>query len=675
MTNKTLNDDEVGVLVDNKIKQAQSWYGSKLSSERERVTRYYNGELPKRQGPGSSSYVSPEVYNSCESMKAQLLETFAGGPDIVRFDPTGPQDVEPARIATEYTKYNVFQQNDGYDIISAAIHDGLTARVGIAKVWWQEDCDYTEHEFSGLDEDSVRGIASQDNVHSLEATHDEDTGTYGGKFTHKVDNGKVCIKVINPEDFAVEPQTPKLSKDYFVVHRELKQQAELIEMGYPRKLIEQCNADSDLDLNSSPEMLARFQQVDSGFRSNSNDTDDDTRWLVVNEAYIKCARKGDQYPRLYKVLRCGNVTLDIEEVDDHPFIVWSPIPIPHSFYGDNFAARVIPIQNIRSVLVRAIVDHTAITVNPRFQVLKGGLTNPKELLDNRLGGIVNVTRPDAVTPIQYANLNPFVFQTLGLLQQQNEETTGISSLSQGLNKDAVSNQNSQGMVNDLVNMSQTRQKVIARNFANQFIIPLWLKVYGLIIAKENKQNIIEVAGDWQPVDPRQWGERKRASCSVHLGYGEMDREADKLASAGAMMAQDPQLGTMFQAQGRYKMASDVLNMRGIKNINDYLTPPDKIPPPQPDPMKVQELQIEQQKAQALTMQAQAADEKVKMHGAIEEMKAKLSRLQQDFKDNIAARDADRKDADIRNKIDISQREMAIAEAAPMGTETVMISPK
>jgi len=674
MANKTLNDEEVGTLVDNKIKQAQSWYGSKLSTERERVTRYFNGEYPKRQGPGSSSYVSPEVYNSVEAMKAQLLETFAGGKDIVRFDPTSPQDVEPARIATEYTKYNVFSQNDGYEIIGSAIHDGLTARVGVAKVWWEDCEDCVDHEFQGLDEDSVHGLAAQDEISDLNATQDPD-GSYSGKLTRKTKGGQVRIKIINPEDLAVEPQTPKMSKKYFVVHRELKQQGDLIKEGYPRKLIEQCNADSDLDLNSSPEMLARFQQIDSGFRTNSNDTEDDTRWLVVNEAYVECSRDGDQYPKLYKVLRCGNVTLDIDEVDDHPFIAWAPIPIPHSFYGDNFAARVIPIQNIRSVLVRAIVDHTSITVNPRFQVLKGGLTNPKELLDNRLGGIVNVTRPDAVTPIQYANLNPFVFQTLGLLQQQNEETTGISSLSQGLNKDAVSNQNSQGMVNDLVNMSQTRQKVIARNFANQFIIPLWLKVYALIIAKEDKQSIIEVAGNWQPVDPRQWGERKRASCSVHLGYGEMDREADKLAAAGAMMAQDPQLGTMFQAKGRYKMASDVLNMRGIKNIADYLTPPDQIPPPQPDPMKVQEMQIEQQKAQALTMQAQSADEKVKMHGAIEEMKAKLQQIQQQFKDQLASRDADRKDADIRNKIDISQREMTIAEAAPMGTETVMISPK
>lgn len=675
MSKKQIDDEELDALIDTKIKESTSWYGSKLSSERERVTRYYNGEYPRRQGPGSSSYVSPEVYNSVEAMKAQLLETFAGGKDIVRFDPNGPDDVEPARIATAYTSFNVFQQNDGYRIIGDAIHDGLIARIGVAKVFWEEDCDYEDNEFDNLDEDSVHGLAAQEDVVNLAAEQDETTGAYKGHMVRKIDKGRVCIEVINPEDLSVEPQTKKMDSRYFMVHRQLKQQDELLKEGFPRKLIERCNSQTDADINSSPEQQARFQQIDSGFRNSDNNTDDDTRWLVVNECYIKIARSGDKYPKLYKVLRCGNVTLDIEEVDSHPFVVWSPIPIPHSFYGDNFAARVVPIQNIRSVLVRAIVDHTSITVNPRYTVLKGGLTNPKELLDNRLGGIVNVTRPDAVNPLQTANLNPFVFQTLGLMQQQNEETTGISSLSQGLNKDAVSNQNSQGMVNDLVNMSQTRQKVIARNFANQFIIPLWLKVYGLIVAKENKRNIIEVAGNWVPVDPRQWGERKHVSCSVHLGYGEMDREAMKLIQSASLLTKDPQLDSMFQAPGRYKMASDILNMQGIKNVSDYLTPPDQLPPPQPDPLKVQQLQIEQQKAAALTEQAQAASDKVKMHGAIEEMREKLKRIQQDFQDNIASRSEARKDADVRNRIDIAQREMAIAESIPPGSESVSIVPK
>ena len=98
-------------------------------------------------------------------------------------------------------------------------------------------------------------------------------------------------------------------------------------------------------------------------------------------------------------------------------------------------------------------------------VTKGGLTNPRELIDNRVGGLVNVTRPDAIVPMPQASLNPFVFQTLQELQDNLEETSSISSLTTGMNKDAVSKQNSAALVEQLATMSQQRQKIIARNFA------------------------------------------------------------------------------------------------------------------------------------------------------------------------------------------------------------------
>lgn len=674
MTDKALTDSSIGVLVDSKIREAIGWYNSKLSIEREKTIRYYNGEFPKRQSAGSSSYISEEVYNSVESMKAQLLETFAGGQDIVKFDALGPEDVQSSQIATAYTKHVVFSQNDGYGLFSDAIHDGLTARVGVAKVYWDECYEYEDHTFDGMDEQSVMGLAAHQDTHTLDATQGDD-GSFGGALTKKIDKSQVKIVIISPEEFSVEPQARNLGPEYFCVHRQLKQLDDLVKEGYDKEQLLKCNPENDEELNNTPEVLARFQQIDSGFRARPEDNTDDTRWLLVAEAYMKFKREGDSYPKLYKVVRCGSETLDIEAVDCHPFVAWKPIPISHSFYGNNFAARVIPTQNISSVLTRAIVDHTTITTNPRYTVLKGGLTNPKELLDNRLGGLINTTRPDAVTPLMQAPLNPFVFQTIGLLQQKLEEITGISSLSQGLNKDAVSNQNSQGLVNDLVNMSQTRQKVIARNFANQFVIPLYLKVYALVIAKEDKQKVLEIAGNWVPITPRQWCARTTCTSSLHLGYGEMDREADKMTQMAALLTQDPQLNGMFQAPGRFKMATDIFKMRGIQNVLDYLTPPDKIPPPQPDPMKTAEMQIEQTKAQAMATQAKAAEDKVTLHGQIEQMKAQLSKLQQDTTNNLKAQEEARKVAETRSKIDISQREMAIAEATAATGEQVVISPK
>ena len=117
-----------------------------------------------------------------------------------------------------------------------------------------------------------------------------------------------------------------------------------------------------------------------------------------------------------------------------PFVHFCPLPVPHSFYGSSFGKRVIDIQNARSILTRSILDHAIISNNPRYTVTKGGLVNPRELMNNKVGGLVNVTRPDAIQPLPQASLNPFVFQTLNVLQDDLENTTGVSRLSQDYQK-------------------------------------------------------------------------------------------------------------------------------------------------------------------------------------------------------------------------------------------------
>ncbi len=679
MNKNELDDEAIGSIVDAKIASSTHWYqGSRLTSERERVLKYYNGELPKRIHDGSSSYISNEVYDSVEMMKAQLLETFAGGKEIVKFNPTNPEDKQAATIATKYTDYVIFDQNDGYSVLSDAIHDALMARVGVAKVWWEERYDYEDQEFSGLPEEAIMGLASEDDITSLDASQDPMTGTYKGTLARKVNKCQVRIEVISPEEFSIEPQAKKLSKDYFCVHTTLKQYDDLVQIGYPEDKLKEAFGSADaFEVNSRPEVSARFGQIDTGLKFDEEQTQDEVKWLTVHECYIKLQRKNDKHAKLYKVVRIGKVTVDIEEVEDLPFVAWTPIPIPHSFYGNNFAYRIIQAQNIQTNLFRSIVDHASVTNNPRYTVLKGGLTNPRELLDNRLGGIVNVSRPDAVNPLLQAPLNPFIFQTIELLKAKTEQSTGISSLSQGLNKDAVSNQNSQGLVNDLVNMSQTRQKVIARNFANWFVIPLYLKVYDLVLKNEKKTNIIEVSGDWVDVDPKSWVERRSATASIHLGYGEMDRVADKYLQMAAMWAQDPQTSTLFTIENRYKMAIDVAKMRGIDNANEYLTPPDKVPPPQPDPKAMAEAQALTTKAEAAMVTAQAAMTKVTEHSKIEELKMTLDKMQSTFDNMIKQRAEDRMDADVTNKIDIAQREMDLEETMRPEEvkQTQIVSPK
>ena len=74
---KKLGEQDVLTILDANIKQAVGYFDSKLSTERQRVMEYYTAKLPFPHHDGNSKFVSQDVYNAIESMKAALLEVFA----------------------------------------------------------------------------------------------------------------------------------------------------------------------------------------------------------------------------------------------------------------------------------------------------------------------------------------------------------------------------------------------------------------------------------------------------------------------------------------------------------------------------------------------------------------------------------------------------------------------
>jgi hypothetical protein len=674
---RLLSDEALGVLMDRQVQQAVGVNTSRLSTERRKVMKYYDGTLPRPQHAGQSSYVSTDVYDAVEAMKADLLETFSGSQNIVKFAPQGPNDVEPARIATEFCSFVVHRQNPGYHIFHDALDDGLKARVGIVKVYWDPDEELVDETFDSQPEEAVITLAGQDEVKDMDATANPD-GTYSGKVTKSKDKSQIRIENVPPENFGVASWAKNLRKT-FHYQRELMTQDEIEAMGWDFSKLKDVNPITD-DADRDIETQARFNQIESGYTSQEQEAQPEMKkWQIYEciDTFIKY--KGDR-PRLYKTVVCGKVVLDCTEINRSPFKVFCPLRVAHSFWGNNFAAKVIPTQNARTVLTRSILDHAVITNNPRYTVLQGALTNPKEMLDNRLGGIVNTTRPDAVAPLLQPSLNPFVFQTLAMLKDNSEQTTGISSLSQGLNKDAISQQNSQGMVEGLVDLSKQRQKVVARNFA-EFIAEVYIEVYNLTLENQERYCVVEVAGNWVDVDPSSWEERKTYSIQFFLGQAAADAEAMKLTALAIQAKQDPFLARSMGDEGTYNLAQDIAETRGIKTFSRYFKPPAQTPPAQPSPemldlqFKQQELPIRLQEAQ-LKLQVEQTKATAEVHRSQTET-ALAQADAQGAGDELALKWADshRKDLDVANRIDIGQRELQIVEKAPPADLKAIAAPR
>lgn len=670
---KKMSDQEILVAIEKGVKESVGFHDSKLSRERQDVLEFFHGERPKPQHAGNSKYVSMDVYDAVESSKAVLLETFAAGNQIIDFTPQGPEDVVPARVATLYTDYVIHRQNNGYQIFSDIITDGLLARVGVAKVYWDKRETRTEEEFESLTTDEFDVLLGEPDVEIDDYEVDEN-GFVSGSVYRVKDTSQVCIETIPPEEFLISNRAKSIADAAFVGHRVEKTKSELIEDGYDKKIVQKLY-DSEESLYQE-EKDARFSEMDDDNVGVDDDFQDQTKKVTVYEVYITLDVEGTGVAKLYKIIKAGNYILDREEVDRKPFVPFVPLPIPHSFYGSNFAKKIIPIQNARTVLMRGILDHTVITNNPRYQVVKGALVNPRELLDNRIGGVVNVTRPDGIAPLLQASLNPFVFQTIQLLDEDKEDTTGISKLSQGLNKDAVSKQNSSAMVEQLVGLSQQRQKIIARNFANHFLIPLYLEVYRLVIENEDKQKVVELAGEWMEITPIRWSERLDVQVALKLGYGEQENEAKKYIALHQMLTADPGIQPMYGIEQRYNMLRSFLENSGVKNVNDFLIPPQDIPPPEPDPMQVAAMEMQQKQLELQERQVMVAEAKAANDAKMDQMAQDMERMKTMIDLMVKQREIERKEFDSRTRAEISMEELDILKSQdPLETkQTQIVSP-
>jgi len=657
-----LDDDKLVSILDDNIRRSVGYYDSQVSRERKKVVDYYNAVLPRPAHDGNSKYVSMDVYDAVESMKAALLETFSTGYKTVRFAAQTPDDVPLAEVATAYCDYVANRQNNLFEVMQTVIHDGLIARAGIAKVFWQPQETSHLEQIEDLTEEEFDALLAEDNVEIDEVEQDE-LGLYSGTLRVSQDASQVVIEAVAPEEFIIEPQAKDLDSVTFCAHRFTKTISELREMGYDDKLIEKIGDHEDVEMETDPEILARHEEIGSDRGFNAKGFQEQVRSITVYECYVTIDVEGTGIAELHRFVKAGNVVLEQEKVQRRPFCCFVPLPIPHAFFGNNFGSKVVPIQNARTILTRSILDHAMITNNPRYMVVKGGLTNPRELLDNRVGGLVNVSRPDAISPMPQAQLNPFIFQTIQMLDEDKEDTTGVSRLSQGLNKDAISKQNSAAMVEQLATMSQQRQKIIARNFANNFLRPLYQMIYQMVVENEPEAKIVEIAGKYVAVSPADWGSKRDVVIEMHLGYGEQEQQAQKYLALHQMMSQDPGLAPMYQAQNQYKMMSHVMENNGIKNVSDYLTPPDQLPPPQPDPAAEAAQQMQQKQMELQERQTAVAEMKAQMDAQIAQMKLQIEQMKAERNFAIQSDNMDLKEAQLEHKQHVDNAELEIAKRA------------
>jgi hypothetical protein len=355
--------------------------------------------------------------------------------------------------------------------------------------------------------------------------------------------------------------------------------------------------------------------------------------------------------------------LQKDEVYQIPFATLTPYIIPHRFYGESVADKLIEVQKIKTALLRMLLDSGYFALNQRNYVNMRAVNEftISDLLNNEPGRPVRGEGPasEAVSPISAGALNFDVFSAMEYVNTMAEGRSGIVRNAQGLNPDTLHETAKGAMA--LIAAAQKRVRMIARIFAETGIKDLFVGVHcelrnGFRQEGKSFQPIeAKVGRQWKSASPGEWPDR--CAMTVHVGVGSAGREHE-LAVAGqrlelmqsAVELQGGLEGPIVDGKNLHAALMDWEraggSKRGDKFWSDPADPNAPKPQPKPDPemMKAQaELQLKQQSAAADVQLAQTkaqTDAQLTAQKHQNDLQASAAKAEQDHQLALARLDAE-----------------------------------
>ena len=638
-----MNDSDLKAIFRAEERASLGYIGGTLSADRAKAMDYYFQSPFGNEVEGRSQVVTSDVADTVDWILPSLLRIFTAGPEVVRFDPTGPEDEDQAAQATDYVNHVFSVENPGFMILMAWFKDALLQKNGIVKVWRDEGDKWKVENYPSLQPEEAELLAGDPDVEVISKTENED-GTLGLSVRHKRPYGKSTVSGVPPEEFLISRDARSIMDARFLGHRVRKMASDLIDEGYPRKLIDSIPGEETNDRTEEREARDRYEDNEDDATGASMDRS--TRRIVVTEGYLRVDYDGDGVAELRMITMAGNEILENEPVDDHPFADLTPIPMPHKWAGRSVADLVMDLQLIRSTILRQMLDNLYLVNNARMEVVADQV-NLDDLLTSRPGGIVRTRAAGMVKPIEVPPVFQHAMPALEWLSAEKEKRTGVTSYNQGVDANSL-NKTAHGLQN-ILNQAQQRIELIARVFAETGVRRLFKLILRCEAKHQTKEKLIRLRNKWVPMDPRTWSSEMDCSVAVGLGTGNRDQMLMQLMNIGGIMKEYIALqggveGPFVSRQNLWNWNKAVTENSGFKSPETFFSDPTQ---PGPDG-QLQPAQAQNPQAMVEQMKAQIEAERLR----IEEAKAKGEIVSKERQDALRAQEIQLKHVQEMAKLEV-----------------------
>jgi hypothetical protein len=505
---------------------------------------------------------------------------------------------------TDLANHCFLKENNGFLVLSTAIKDCLIQEVGVLH-WYYRRIDRVEHEFyEGLTPEQVSVQLEQNPDIQITAAQPSRIapGLWDVEVARTFRDGKLCIEAIPPEEFFYSPDGRSVDDARMVGRHRGITASEMIDMGYPRELVEELSGDADIASTSGE--LARISRDDNsaGLNGRTNRRDAE-REIDLAEIWMRVDFDGDGIAELRKIIVASSGAsvsklISHEPATRKPFAVASPILMPHRLAGISLAETVEDIAEVRTAILRAYLNGLYLSQRPRSIILgdetNGPLADTDALMSVVPGGYVTEYQSGAIRPFSEIDVTPQSIAGLELMKGMREERTGITRTWQGVEAPNALNDTAHGM-QMLSNAAGKRLAFIARIIAECMVKPLFTGIAAELKQHQRVPKAIRLRGQWVNVDPSSWRNEYDATVEVGLGYGDREQSLMGMTQIAALqekLASAPMTQGMVTREDIWESVTEMCKVLGFRNAERFFTDPATSEPPDPGPT------IEEQKLES-----------------------------------------------------------------------------
>ena len=622
-----LSQEDLLNLVKTNIDDATNYINEYVNPERQLALDYYLRRPMGNEVEGKSKIVDSSVSDAVHGALPQLMKVFCSS-DVVSFLPTKEGAGDAAEQINQYVNHIFNKDNKGSEIMYQWFWDALVQKNGIVKAVWDDNTSEQIDTYKELTEDEVVQLLIPDNVEVIskeeveiqqeqvpvppEPVMTEDGITemiaptdadgepmmvnqdpiiaYNLKVKTTITDSRVKITNVEPEAFIIDQIATSIDDATFTAQKQLLTRADLVELGYDKKIVDDLTTADDTALGFSDYRYRNTQ-------ANLNNTADKTQELLsYYECYIQIGNPNGT-STMHRVCYASNTILSDEETDYVPFYSICPYPVPHSFFGESIADKTIDIQQIKTVVQRQMLDNLYLTNNSRIGAVEGQV-NLDDLLNSTAGGIIRMKNPNAIVPLQVQSSANQSFPMLEYLDNQQSKRTGVSDMNQGLDANVLQNVSATAVAT-MTAQSQGKLELIARIFADSGVSSLFQGIFHLICKYQDVDRTLLINDKELVLNPREWDNQYNVNINVGIGNGSRDEKIGMLQMVLAKQEQIIQQYGLSNPLVTLKQYRDTLakfiNSSGYKDDIQFIN-------------EVTEEQAQQMAQQAAESQGQPAPE-------------------------------------------------------------------